>query len=140
MTAVAHAGLPAQGVGPQPDQHHRQRGLCRTDGAYYTVRRGAAGWLIFFASCLVFAWMWGVTDFPGLIAGLVFCNGIMTSFFAFSGCPDLHMLTCSLFMGHGAAPFFSFCLFVVCVCVCVCVCAFVDLMNGRIARIIPPQT
>jgi hypothetical protein len=42
-------GLPttAQGVERQPDQHDRQRGVCRTDGAYSTVRRGAVGLRLF---------------------------------------------------------------------------------------------
>ncbi len=41
--ACSRGGLPAQAVGHQPDQHHRQRDLFRTDGAYSTVQRGAVG-------------------------------------------------------------------------------------------------
>jgi hypothetical protein len=54
--ACSCRGSPAQAVGQQPDQHHRQRGVYRTDGAYFTVRRGAVGlgfvWFSLFGVCM----------------------------------------------------------------------------------------
>jgi hypothetical protein len=41
--ACLRGGLPAQVPAHQPDQHDRQRGVHRTDGAYSTVRFGAVG-------------------------------------------------------------------------------------------------
>jgi hypothetical protein len=54
LCALSHA---AQGLELQQGQQHRQRGLCRTDGAHSTVRRGAVGQVDFFACLLVFAWI-----------------------------------------------------------------------------------
>ncbi len=64
--ACSRGGLPAQVLVEQPDQHHRERGVYRTDGAYFTVRRGAV-WLRL--SLGLAAWLlhgWGAF-FGGLI-------------------------------------------------------------------------
>jgi hypothetical protein len=66
--AWSRGDLPAQAVGQQPDQHHRQRDLCRTDGAYSTVRRGAV-------------------DFGGLCCLLLLC-----------GCEAMHKLELLLYV------------------------------------------
>jgi hypothetical protein len=44
-----------QGRKRQRVEHHRQRGLCRTDGADSTVRCGAVGWAVFVACCFTHA-------------------------------------------------------------------------------------
>jgi hypothetical protein len=43
LCACSRGGFPAQAVVQQPDQHHHQRGVHRTDGASISVRRGAVG-------------------------------------------------------------------------------------------------
>jgi hypothetical protein len=43
VTASSRDALPTQVLVQQPDQHHRQRDICRTNGAYSTVRHGARG-------------------------------------------------------------------------------------------------
>jgi hypothetical protein len=60
-------GLPAQVLGQQPDQHDRQRGVYRTDGAYLSVRRGAVG----FYGYVWFSLLGACMDVGAFFAGLI---------------------------------------------------------------------
>jgi hypothetical protein len=96
--ARSRGGLPVQVLGQQPHQHHRQRGLCRTDRACSTVRRGTLGLsCLFVACCFVFAWMWGAEGvFPrAYFRPASCCNGMIAPFLPFLTfliCTCLHAL------------------------------------------------
>jgi hypothetical protein len=124
-------GLPAQHFQQQPDQHDRQRGVYRTDGAYFTVRRGAVGFLVIFGSpSLLVAWMrgsfWlGLFEFCFLLtmacsSGLCLSNKLLC-FSAHDGMLSTHrfILSCLLVIEYVCMHIVGFW------CVCVLACSYV---------------
>jgi hypothetical protein len=85
----------------------------------HCTARGCGFWVIFGALCLVLAWIWELIS-PGLFPILLWHDHLV---FVLSHFPDLHMLTCSPFMGPSCNSFLVCLCVCVCVCVCVCLCA-----------------
>jgi hypothetical protein len=126
--ACSCGGLPVQVVGRQPDQHHRQRDLCRTDSASRSVRHGAVGFLFILGSrCLV-----GCMDAGAFFAEACFLLQwhVHFSFFHLHKL-FLHMIFCMpcthrfILSSFLVVEYVCVCVYLgLCVCVCVFVCVF----------------